>query len=140
MALTELLDNVPVLENGMVPVYKDWERTAIPLRKYFHDISVFLWTKRIEHLFHMGPGVNIMKDKKWLKFYVDLEMLDKRYALYNDPSWKLLQWRQFVRLPKPETTQAPKEVIWEKRNNQEDLEERVAILEKIVMKFMSNDK
>ena len=106
MALTELLDEVPVLENWMVPVYKNWLRTAVPLKKYFHDISVFLWTKRIEHLFSMWPGVNITKDKNWLKFFVDLDMLDKRYMLYKDPSGKLYQHQKNISVPKEETLQS----------------------------------
>jgi len=132
-----MLDTIPNLENWMVPVYKDWEWTAIPLRKYFYDISVFLWVKRIEHLFHMGPGINITKDKTWLKFYVDIDMLDKRYLLSRDQSWQLYQFNKHINIPKPEAIkQAPVEKIAQKSDPKiEALEKRIQELEKFVIRF-----
>lgn len=145
MSLTEMLDNIPTLEEWMVPVYKAWERTAVPLRKYFYDISVFLGSKRIEHLFHMWPGVNITKDQKGLKFYVDVDMLDRRYLLNKWPNGQLFQFNKHISIPKPEIVmgQVP-EKIWQKADSKANakLEERVAELEKLVIKLQNqlNDK
>lgn len=137
MSLTELLDNIPNLEEWMVPVYKNGERTAVPLRKYFYDISVFLWVKRIEHLFRMWPGVNISKWKDGIKFYVDIDMLDKRYLITRDTKWLLYQFNKQIPIPKPEIVmQAPVEKIWQKVDKaNDDLEKRVAELEKMVIKL-----
>jgi hypothetical protein len=55
MSLTEMLDSIPELENGMVPIYKDGEWTAIPLRKYFYDISAYLSIQKIKDL--ILPGI-----------------------------------------------------------------------------------
>lgn len=140
-----MLDNIPTLEEWMVPVYKAWERTAVPLRKYFYDISVFLGSKRIEHLFHMWPGVNITKDQKWLKFYVDVDMLDKRYLINTWPNWQLFQFDKHISIPKPETIMWRRpEKVWQKADDKHNskLEERVAELEKLVIKLQNqiNDK
>lgn len=130
-----MLDNVPVLEEGMVPIYKWWERTAIPLRKYFYDISVFLWIKRIEHLFQPGTWVNVHKDKNGIKFATNFKHLDSRYIIQQDDKGNLYQnWNQ-IRLPKREiVVQAPTEKLGAKPDkSNEDLEKRVAELEKMVI-------
>lgn len=140
MSLTEMLDSTPDLENWMVPIYKDWERTAISLKKYFYDISVFLSVDRIKELFKMGPGVLISKDRNGIKFYIDAEMLDKRYLINKDPSWKLFQFNRYIPIPKNETTRVmAKEIVGKPKKSVNDLEDRVTELEKIVIKLMNKD-
>lgn len=139
MWITSLLDNAPELQNGMVPIYKDWWRTAIPLTKYFHDVSVFLSTNKIQDLLHMWHWVNILKDKKGIKFYVDLEALDKRYIINRDNTGQLHQNQKYIPLPKPEIMMSqPKEKIGkQKKEDDSKLEERVAELEKLVIKLQN---
>jgi hypothetical protein len=131
-----MLDTIPNLENWMVPIYKDWERTAIPLHKYFYDISVFLSVNKIQDLLHMGNWVHILKDRRWIKFSVDLDMLDKRYLINKDSRWQLHQMNKYIPIPKPEVTiTSPVQKIWEKPSKKEAaLEARVAELEKIIIK------
>jgi len=139
MSLTEMLDNIPDLENGMVPVYKDWERTAISLKKYFYDISVFLSVDRIKELFKMWPWVLISKDKNWMKFFIDVEMLDKRYLINQDPRWQLFQLNRYIPIPKQEIVRAaPTEKIGIPTNDKA-LEDRVAELERTVIRLMNKD-
>lgn len=141
MSITEMLDNIPSLEEGMVPVYKWWERTAIPLRKYFYDISVFLWIKRIEHLFQNGTGINITKDKSWIKISSNFKHLDGRYIIQQDKQGNIYQNNKQIRLPKGEViVHAPIEKIWQKTETSDTtvLEWRVAELEKTVIMLLNN--
>ena len=139
MWMTEMLDNIPELEEGMVPVFKWGERTAIPLRKYFYDISVFLWVKRIEHLFISWTGINIHKDKNGLKIATNFKHLDDRYLIYQDWQWNIFQNNKQIRLPKPHITMPAKvETIWKKPDvKNTKLEARVAELESIVIMLLN---
>lgn len=138
MSLTEMLDNLPTLEEGMVPIFKWWEWTAIPLRKYFYDISVFLWIKRIEHLFQSGTWVNVHKDKNGIKLAANLTHLDSRYLIKQDAGGNIYQNWKRIKLPQSEIIYQSKqpETIGKKPDkSQVELEERVAELEKMVIKL-----
>jgi hypothetical protein len=137
MWMAEMLDEVPELEEGMVPVFKWGIRTAIPLRKYFYDISVFLWVKRIEHLFQNGTGINVARGKNGIKISVNFHHLDDRYIIKQDPQGNIWQNGKQIRLPKPHTpARQTSEVIGVKPVVVDTkLEERVSELEKIIIRL-----
>jgi len=138
MSITEMLDNVPDLEEGMVPVFKNWERTAIPLKKYFHDVSVFLSVNRIQDLFKMGSGIKINKDRNGIKFSLDYSTIDPRYFLTRAPDWLIFQNNKNIPMPKPEITISPaKEKIGKKPEKVEspDLTSKVSEIESTILRM-----
>jgi len=102
MSLTELLDNVEVIKDWVIPIYRDGQWTTVELNKYFYDISVYLSIHRIQDLLKMGNGVHILKDRKGITFTLDFDMLNKLYKITRDERWNLFQWGKMIPMPKPE--------------------------------------
>lgn len=125
------------LENGTILIVKDGEWTPYKLSKLFYDVSSALNVNRLEWLFGTWQGIYIKKDNNSLSFNIDMNILDKHYSIVRDDKWNLYQWWKMIPLPKIDIVQPKQpEIIWKKKED-EDLEKRVAELEKIVIKLQN---